>query len=132
MNSIRARKTKFVCVNDDMKNPTPGLLMLLKNFYLSFFPEPSRFELPFGTENSQLYLDAYERDNFWDLLMHFFGFVASASMLAQALRSLSSARYAVEDKSSKNITNVQIASSVVPSMEEEVALGTVLQRKKAD
>ena len=42
LNSIRARKTKFV--NDDMKNPDPVLVAMLQNFYLSFFPKQSQFE----------------------------------------------------------------------------------------
>lgn len=46
LNSIRARRSKFVCVNDDMKNPTPELVQMLQDFYLSFFPFPSSFELP--------------------------------------------------------------------------------------
>ena len=48
LDSIRARKSKFVCVNDDMTNPSPELLQELENFYLSFFPAPSQFELPPG------------------------------------------------------------------------------------
>jgi hypothetical protein len=48
LNSIRARKTKFVCVNDDMQNPTPDMVAFLQAFYTSFFPRPSQFELPPG------------------------------------------------------------------------------------
>ena len=68
LNSIRARKTKFVCVNDDMKHPTPELVTMLQDFYLSFFPFPSRFELPPGVANAYLHLDAYQRARRWQLL----------------------------------------------------------------
>jgi hypothetical protein len=49
LNSIRARKTKFVCVNDDMQHPTPDMVEFLQAFYRSFFPHPSQFELPPGS-----------------------------------------------------------------------------------
>jgi len=49
LNSIRARKTKFVCVNDDMQQPTPEMVEFLQAFYRSFFPHPSQFELPPGS-----------------------------------------------------------------------------------
>ena len=38
LNSIRARRTKFVCVNDDMRNPSQEVQALLQHFFLSFFP----------------------------------------------------------------------------------------------
>jgi hypothetical protein len=65
LNSIRARKTKFVCVNDDMKRPTPEMIGFLQRFYLSFFPYPSRFELPAGTANPTIYLDALQARARW-------------------------------------------------------------------
>ena len=42
---------KFVCVNDDMKDPSPELQQMLHDFYVSYFPNPSRFELPDGQVN---------------------------------------------------------------------------------
>ena len=39
LDSIRARMTKFVCVNDNMMRPSERLVGTLQNFYLSFFPE---------------------------------------------------------------------------------------------
>lgn len=59
LDSIRARQWKFVCVNDNMKNPTDDLVRALEDFYLSFFPYPSIFELPTGVRNPTLYLDEY-------------------------------------------------------------------------
>jgi hypothetical protein len=59
LDSIRARRTKFVCVNDNVKTMTPALADLFEAFFLSFFPFPSSFELPPGQRNEYLRLDAY-------------------------------------------------------------------------
>uniref|UniRef100_A0A7S2FB28 EF-hand domain-containing protein n=1 Tax=Octactis speculum TaxID=3111310 RepID=A0A7S2FB28_9STRA len=59
LDSIRARKSKFVCVNDDMNAPTVELTAMLQNFYLSFFPHRSQFELPDHKENRYLHVDEY-------------------------------------------------------------------------
>lgn len=60
LDSVRARRTKFVCINDDMKHAPPGVQQLLQDFYLSFFPKPSRFELPNGASNPYLHWYALE------------------------------------------------------------------------
>ena len=59
LDSIRARKSKFVCVNDNMKRPTRELEVALREFYEAFFPYPSQFELPEGEQNPTLYWDEY-------------------------------------------------------------------------
>jgi hypothetical protein len=59
LNSVRYRKTKFICINDQMESPTPQLKQILKDFYLSFFPYPSQFELPSSRVNPTLYFDEY-------------------------------------------------------------------------
>ena len=59
LDSIRARRTKFVCVNDNVRTMTPALADLFEAFFLSFFPKASRFELPPGQRNRHLRLDAY-------------------------------------------------------------------------
>ena len=51
LNEVRAKRPKFVCINDDMDDPSPVLLENLQKFYKSFFPHPSRFELPPGQTN---------------------------------------------------------------------------------
>jgi len=56
LDSIRSRKSKFVCVNDDMRHPSPELVQALEDFYESFFPLPSQFELPRGSHNAELYI----------------------------------------------------------------------------
>jgi len=60
LDSIRARRTKFVCVNDNVRIMTPALADLFEAFFLSFFPFPSSFELPPGKRNRYLRLDAYK------------------------------------------------------------------------
>ena len=45
LDSIRMRKSKFVCVSDNLENPTPELQRLLRDFFESFFPFPSPFEV---------------------------------------------------------------------------------------
>eukprot|EP00941_MAST-03F_sp_MAST-3F-sp1_P002576 g2576.t1 len=62
LDSVRARKPKFICINDDMENPTDEVLLELHDFYNSFFPKPSSFELPQGRENEILRLDEYFRN----------------------------------------------------------------------
>lgn len=59
LDSIRARQSKFICVNDNMKHPSEELLRELRAFFLSFFPQPSIFELPKEKSNPTLYLDEY-------------------------------------------------------------------------
>ncbi len=65
LDSVRQRQSKFVCINDNMKNPSKELEQALRSFYLSFFPEPCVFELPPGTRNPTLYLDEYR-----DMMRH--------------------------------------------------------------
>jgi hypothetical protein len=61
LDSVRARQSKFVCINDNMKNPSPELELALRRFYESFFPKPCIFELPPGKSNPTLYLDEYKQ-----------------------------------------------------------------------
>jgi len=60
LDSIRARKSKFICVNDNMNNPPIEVLQELRNFQLNLFPHKSQFELPLDRRNRFLYLDEYE------------------------------------------------------------------------
>src|SRR3546814_11564215 len=59
LDSIRSRRTKFICVNDDMKNPSPELQKAFSDFYEALFPLPCQFELPEAEINPTLYLDEY-------------------------------------------------------------------------
>jgi len=62
LDGIRAKSPKFICLNDDMNKthaPPDDLLRAIDEFYSSFFPKPSPFELPNGQTNTFLYLDDY-------------------------------------------------------------------------
>ena len=60
LDSVRARLSKFMCINDNMKNPSPELEKALRDFFEALFPIPSSFELPQGKSNPTLYLDEYK------------------------------------------------------------------------
>ena len=51
LDGIRAKRTKFICVNDDMNDPSPALLDMLHAFYEGMVPKSSPFELPPGHRN---------------------------------------------------------------------------------
>ena len=59
LDSVRARKTKFICINDNMKAPSVELEKSLRAFYESFFPFTSQFELKGEGRNSVLHTDKY-------------------------------------------------------------------------
>ena len=51
LDSVRARKPKFICLNDNMHHPSGGLLRELRNFYEAMLPLRSQFELREGARN---------------------------------------------------------------------------------
>lgn len=59
LNSIRQRQSKFICVNDNMQNPSAEMTQALRAFFEAMFPTPSIFELPPTQRNPTLYLDEY-------------------------------------------------------------------------
>lgn len=52
LDSIRAKRTKFICVNDDMNHSRADgeALQMMQDFYRSMFPKPSAFELDAAKE----------------------------------------------------------------------------------
>ena len=40
LDSVRARRPKFICINDNMNDPSNELIQLLQDFFESFFPNP--------------------------------------------------------------------------------------------
>ena len=44
LDSVRKRKSKFVCINDDIQMKTTAHEYVIRDFYESFFPIPSQFE----------------------------------------------------------------------------------------
>jgi len=59
LDSIRMRQSKFICINDNMVDPSEKLVNALRNFFVSLWPTPSKFELPHGTRNPFLRYDEY-------------------------------------------------------------------------
>lgn len=49
-------RKKFVCLNDDMRNPEPSVKTALSEFFEAYYPMRSPFELPPGTTNRFLYI----------------------------------------------------------------------------
>ena len=58
LDSIRMRKSRFICINDNMMNPSSEVQQALKDFFESLWPHPSPFELPEGRSNRLLHYDA--------------------------------------------------------------------------
>lgn len=112
MLGTRARRTKFVCINDDMKFPSTAVAQILHELFLSIWPKRSQFELPYHLQNRYDHIDEYvaakdRRDMylyvaltlvllliaiFWSELRRLFGFqdiararAASASQLTAQL-----------------------------------------------
>ena len=56
---VRAKKSKFVCINDDMKTDAPEVVAMLADFYEAMLPIPSPFELAGGYVNRFLRVDEY-------------------------------------------------------------------------
>lgn len=68
LDSVRARRAKFICINDDMDEAPIALQRILRQFFVSYFPDPSPFELPEGRRNPHLYvtpLKAHHRMKRW-------------------------------------------------------------------
>lgn len=65
LDSIRARRSKFICINDNINEMTPELFSLLRDFFTSYYPRPSRFELPDGVVNRHLRLEDHLSEIFW-------------------------------------------------------------------
>ena len=41
---LHSRKSKYVCINDNIQNKTDELDRIIHDFYESFFPYPCQFE----------------------------------------------------------------------------------------
>lgn len=57
LNSIRARRPKFICINDNMQEPPAELMTAFEEFFEAMYPFQSQFELPAGQSNPSLYTD---------------------------------------------------------------------------
>jgi hypothetical protein len=57
LDGIRSRYVKFICVNDNLITVSPEIEKLVSDFYQSYFPHPSKFELPIRKRNPILRLN---------------------------------------------------------------------------
>lgn len=58
LDEILEERRKFVCLNDNMEDPSDELIQVLHRFFERYYPIPSPFELPRGQRNPSL--DIYE------------------------------------------------------------------------
>ncbi|OQR97629.1 N-acetylglucosamine-1-phosphotransferase subunits alpha/beta [Achlya hypogyna] len=98
--NTRARRTKFVCINDDMKYPSPAVSGILGDLFNSLWPDRSQFELPFGLANKYGHVDeiAAGRRNQWQIGA---AAIAAIGVLYAVLLWLMTADAKEEDDSSK-------------------------------
>lgn len=109
MLGTRARRTKFVCINDDMKYPSTSVSQILHELFLSIWPKRSQFELPYHLKNRYAHIDEYSDARarrqlyvsiaagllllvlayFWSELRKLFGFQDIARARAQSASKLS-------------------------------------------
>ena len=61
LDSVRWRKTKFICLNDNANVYSPELEKVVRDFFDAMYPIPSPFELPLGQRNSNLYTSHYRQ-----------------------------------------------------------------------
>jgi len=59
LDSVRARRPKFICINDNMNDPSDELIELLQDFFDSFFPIASPYEHSSQYRNLYLRYDEY-------------------------------------------------------------------------
>ncbi|KAF0715889.1 Aste57867_3111 [Aphanomyces stellatus] len=55
--NTRAKRTKFVCINDDMKYPSVAVSNILNDLFTSLWPHRSQFELPYHLKNRYGHVD---------------------------------------------------------------------------
>ncbi|KAK8803060.1 hypothetical protein WA588_002218 [Blastocystis sp. NMH] len=62
LDSVRRRKSKFICINDDIKQKNEQLDAIIHDFYESFFPTPSQFE---KNRQKEIYRSRWDRTWAW-------------------------------------------------------------------
>eukprot|EP01138_Halocafeteria_seosinensis_P008134 gb/GECG01008314.1/.p1 GENE.gb/GECG01008314.1/~~gb/GECG01008314.1/.p1 ORF type:complete len:1154 (+),score=123.58 gb/GECG01008314.1/:1-3462(+) len=89
LDKVRHRKTKFVCINDDMHKAPNSVQRALRNLYISYFPLRSRFELPRGFVNRNAYIDSYRQEAYIRFLLRLtvpFLLVAFVATVARSIQ----------------------------------------------
>lgn len=91
LDSVRARRAKFICINDDMDVAPPALQQVLRDFFDSYFPEQCAMELEYGWENRYQYIGPMRRLKVVQLVLRVVGWgallVAVAGVVASYLTS---------------------------------------------
>ncbi|KAA0165869.1 hypothetical protein FNF28_03374 [Cafeteria roenbergensis] len=91
LDSVRARRAKFICINDDMDVAPPALQQVLRDFFDSYFPEQCAMELEYGWENRYQYIGPMRRLKVVQLVLRVVGWgallVAVAGVVASYLAS---------------------------------------------
>ncbi|KAJ0400267.1 hypothetical protein ATCC90586_010240 [Pythium insidiosum] len=124
MMGTRARRTKFVCINDDMKFPSTSVSQILHELFLSIWPKRSQFELPYHLKNRYDHIDDYDAARerreqfgyiaggitlllvaiFWSDLRRIFGFQDIARARAESASQLSAELLRQEEEEDERAT----------------------------
>ena len=80
LDSVRWRKTKFICLNDNAKEYSPELEKVVRDFFNAMYPIPSPFELPPRHNNPALYTDQHR---FWVFVE--FSFICGVDIIGVVL-----------------------------------------------
>jgi len=57
LDAVRAKRPRFICINDNMAAAPPQVVALLADFFESFYGRPCPVELPPGVVNPVLYIE---------------------------------------------------------------------------
>jgi UDP-N-acetylglucosamine-lysosomal-enzyme len=102
LDAVRAKRPKFVCLNDNMKVAPPHVIAVLRNFLESYYGTPSPMELPPGSDNPYLYIEPLRKallvERVWKGVLYVSLGVLAAGGLAVALAVWAER---VEEKESK-------------------------------
>ena len=86
---IRKNRRKFICINDNIDHSISSSLVvnsLIREFYISLFPIPSPFELPYHYQNRFTYFEDYLlwqlQKNSLDAFLRLVIFIALVSIIA--------------------------------------------------
>lgn len=85
LDGIRAKMPKFICLNDDIKTPDPDpkLFETLREFFESYYPVPSPFELPPERYHLHLWLDELREQS--TASFGFYSLVRSCALLVMGV-----------------------------------------------
>ncbi|RLN26380.1 hypothetical protein BBJ28_00002343 [Nothophytophthora sp. Chile5] len=118
MLGTRARRTKFVCINDDMKHPSTAVSQILHELFLSIWPKRSQFELPYHLKNRYAHIDEYNAAQTRRQLAVAFG-VVLLLLLALVFRAELRALFGFQDIARARAASASQLSHAYHKQEEE-------------